>query len=158
MSATQTDTALDAIDAQLLRLLQADGRISLTKLAESVGLAPATVHERVARLKREGVILGYEAVLSPALERGLLVFAEVKIDPNTVSVQRALKAALQEHDEVLECHEVRGAFDLLIKARVPDMQGLREFVTHIVWRLPGVQAVRSYAVIEEVKNTARIPL
>src|SRR3569833_3514174 len=86
---------IDAADAQLLRLLQADGRISITRLAEAVGLAPATVHERVARLKRDGVILGYEAVLNPAkLNSGLLVFAEIRVADATPGLNRALKAAV----------------------------------------------------------------
>jgi Lrp/AsnC family leucine-responsive transcriptional regulator len=150
---------LDSVDAKLLRLLQADGRISITRLAEEVNLAPATVHERVARLKREGYILGYEAVLNPAkLASGLLVFAEIRVADATPGTTRALKAAVQACDEVIECHEVAGGFDYLLKTRVPDMGGYREFMASVVWQLPGVREVRAYAVIDEVKNTARIPV
>ena len=59
-------TALDKIDARILRALQADGRISNLKLAEAVHLSPTAVLERVKRLTRDGVILGYEARLNPA--------------------------------------------------------------------------------------------
>lgn len=150
---------IDAVDACLLRLLQADGRISITRLAEEVGLAPATVHERIARLKREGVILGYEAVLNPAkLASGLLVFAEIRVSESAPGVARALKAAVQACEEVIECHEVAGNFDYLIKSRVPDMHGYRHFVASVVWALPGVREVRTYAVIDEVKHSARIPV
>jgi len=159
MAAASAFELLDSIDARLLRLLQADGRISITKLAEEVGLAPATVHERVARLKREGYILGYEAVLNPAkLSSGLLVFAEIRVSDSTPCTSRALKAAVQACEEVIECHEVAGSFDYLLKTRVPDMSGYREFMASVVWRLPGVREVRAYAVIDEVKNTARIPV
>lgn len=151
--------ALDPVDEQLLRLLQADGRMSITRLAEEVCLAPATVHERVARLRREGFILGYEAVLNPAkLSSGLLVFAEVRVADTTAGMGRALKAAVQACDEVIECHEVQGAFDYLLKTRVTDMNEYRSFVASVVWSLPGVREVRAYVVIDEVKNTARIPL
>ena len=159
MATPSMSERVDAIDAHLLRLLQADGRISITKLAEEVGLAPATVHERVARLKRDGVILGYEAVLNPAkLASGLLVFAEIRIADSNAHTGRALKAAVQACDEVIECHEIAGNFDYLIKTRVADMHGYRDFVASKVWSLPGVREVRTYAVIDEVKNTARIPL
>ena len=150
------DGRLDTVDTQLLRLLQEDGRISIARLAEHVGLASATVHERIARLKREGVILGYEAVLDPSLASGLLVFAEVRV--TTPGIGSALKAAVRACTDVLECHEVAGSFDFLIKTRVPDMEGFRRFMTSVVWSLPGVRDVRSYAVIDEVKNTARIPV
>jgi Lrp/AsnC family leucine-responsive transcriptional regulator len=151
--------ALDAVDAELLRMLQADGRASTTRMAEAVGLAPATVHERVARLRRQGYILGYEAVLNPAkFGSGLLVFAELRVAEATPALNRALRVALQACDEVIECHEVAGHFDYLLKTRVPDMRGLREFVASVVWSLPGVREVRTYAVIDEVKNTACIPV
>ncbi|MED5620569.1 Lrp/AsnC ligand binding domain-containing protein [Ideonella sp. BN130291] len=154
-----SDAPVDPIDAQLLRLLQEDGRMSTTRLAESVGLAPATVHERVARLKREGFILGYEAVLNSAkLSSGMLVFAEVRVADSPPGVGHALKAAVRACTEVVECHEVTGNFDYLIKTRVADMHGYRDFVASVVWTLPGVKDVRAYAVIDEVKNTARIPL
>jgi DNA-binding Lrp family transcriptional regulator len=57
---------LDRIDLRILRVLQADGRITNLKLAEQVHLSPTAVHERVKRLQREGYILGYEARLNPA--------------------------------------------------------------------------------------------
>jgi Lrp/AsnC family leucine-responsive transcriptional regulator len=151
--------ALDAVDAELLRMLQADGRAGTTRMAEAVGLAPATVHERVARLRRQGYILGYEAVLNPAkFDSGLLAFAELRVTDASPALTRALRAALQACEQVIECHEVAGHFDYLLKTRVPDMHGLRDFVASVVWRLPGVREVRTYAVIDEVKNTACIPV
>lgn len=156
---SSSEHGLDPIDAQLLRMLQADGRVSTTGMAEAVGLAPATVHERVARLRREGYILGYEAVLNPAkLGSGLLVFAEIRVADANAAVHQAWRAAVQARDEVIECHEVAGHFDYLLKTRVPDMHGYRDFVAEVVWKLPGVREVRTYAVIDEVKNTARIPV
>jgi len=151
--------AVDAIDAQLLRLLQADGRISNMRLAEAVGLSPAAVHERVRRLTREGFILGYQAVLNAAkLGTGLLVYAEVRVEGPGPGVVEAFKAAVHVRDEILECHEVAGSFDYLIKTRVPDMRAYRDLVAAVVWALPGVRDVRTYPVMEEVKSTARIAL
>ena len=151
--------ALDATDVQLLRLLQDDGRLSIARLADAVGLAPATVHERLARLKRDDVILGYEAVLNPAkLGSALLVFAEIRMSGSAPGIALALKAAVNACDEVVECHQLSGSFDYLIKVRVPDMQAYRRLVAEVLWKLPGVHEVRAYAVIDEVKNSAGIPL
>ncbi|NRF70248.1 Lrp/AsnC ligand binding domain-containing protein [Aquincola sp. S2] len=150
---------VDAIDAQLLRLLQDDGRIAITRLGEVVGLSPAATHDRVARLKREGYILGYEAVLNAEkLTSGLLVFAEISVNDPAPGIGRALKAAMQVRHEVIECHEVDGRFDYLLKTRVADMYAYRDFVASVVWKLPGVREVRTYAVIDEIKNTSRIPV
>jgi Lrp/AsnC family leucine-responsive transcriptional regulator len=60
--------------------------------------------------------------------------------------------------EILECHLVAGGFDYLIKTRVADMQAYREFVGSVIWALPGVRETRTYAVMEEVKNTTMLPI
>ena len=148
---------LDKIDQRILRVLQADGRISNLKLAEAVHLSPTAVLERVKRLHREGYILGYEAKLNPArLGAGLLVFVEVLLDRTVHDVMDNFKAAVQVRDEILECHLVAGGFDYLLKTRVADMAAYREFIGSVIWTLPGVRETRTYAVMEEVKNTTRI--
>ena len=150
---------LDAIDARILRVLQSDGRISNLKLAESVHLSATAVLERVKRLTREGYILGYEAKLNPEkLGAGLLVFIEILLDRTVHDVMDSFKAAVQARPEILECHLVAGGFDYLLKTRVASMQAYREFVGSVIWTLPGVRETRTYAVMEEVKNTTALPL
>lgn len=152
------DANLDEVDVRLLRLLQDDGRMPNARMAETVGLSPAATYERVRRLTREGFILGYEAVLNPEqFGGGMLAFAEVRVEAPGRAVIEAFKAAMQVHGEILECHQVAGSFDYLIKARVADMRAYSDLVTSVVWTLPGVRDVRTYVVIEEVKSTSRIP-
>jgi Lrp/AsnC family leucine-responsive transcriptional regulator len=152
-----TPVTLDAIDTRLLRLLQQDGRISNLKLAEAVHLSPTAVLERVRRLSREGVILGYEARLDPAkLGAGMLVFVEILLDRTVHDVMDSFRAAVQVRSEILECHLVAGGFDYLLKVRVADMTAYRVFLGNVMWNLPGVRETRTYAVMEEVKNTAYI--
>ena len=156
---TADNLNLDKIDARILRALQADGRVSNLKLAESVHLSPTAVLERVKRLTRDGFILGYEARLNPdKLGAGLLVFIEVVLDRTTHDAMSIFKAAVQVRPEILECHLVAGGFDYLIKTRVADMQAYREFVGSVIWALPGVRETRTYAVMEEVKSTTMLPI
>ncbi|PPE66757.1 Lrp/AsnC ligand binding domain-containing protein [Caldimonas caldifontis] len=151
--------SLDKIDRKILRILQEDGRIANLKLAEAVHLSPTAVLERVKRLTRDGYILGYEARLNPhLLGAGMMVFVEVVLDRTTPDVMNAFKAAVQTRPEILECHLVAGGFDYLIKTRVADMQAYRELIGTVVWSLPGVRETHTYAVMEEVKNTARLPI
>ena len=153
------DRSLDKIDLRILRVLQKDGRISNQKLAEEVHLSPTAVLERVKRLSRESFILGYEARLNPAkLGAGLLVFVEVLLDRTVHDVMDNFKAAVQVRPEILEAHLVAGGFDYLLKTRVADMTAYREFIGSVIWTLPGVRETRTYAVMEEVKNTTQIPL
>jgi Lrp/AsnC family leucine-responsive transcriptional regulator len=154
-----TAASLDAIDVRILRLLQQDGRISNLKLAESVHLSPTAVLERVKRLTRDQVILGYEARLDPAkLGAGMLVFVEILLDRTVPDVMENFKAAVQVRPEILECHLVAGGFDYLLKVRVADMAAYRGFLGSVVWTLPGVRETRTYAVMEEVKSTSAIPV
>jgi len=155
-----TDDAakLDKIDERILRVLQADGRISNLKLAEAVHLSPTAVLERVKRLTRDGFILGYEARLNPAkLGAAMLVFIEVHLDRTVQDVMDTFKGAVQARPEILECHLVAGGFDYLLKTRVRDMGAYREFIGSVIWTLPGVRETRTYAVMEEVKSTNALP-
>ena len=150
---------LDDVDRRLLRILQSDGRITNLKLAAAVGLSSAGTHERVRRLVRDGAILGFGARLNPALlQAGLLVFAEVRLADMSNAVSAAFKAAVQLRPEILECHEVAGGFDYLLKTRVAHMGAYRDLVAAVAWCLPGVRDVRTYAVMEELKNTSALPL
>mgnify|MGYP003383666114 CR=1 FL=1 len=151
--------ALDRIDLRILECLQQDGRISNLKLAESVSLSPTAVLARVQRLAKDGYILGYEARLNPLkLGRGMMVFVEVLLDKTTPNIFDAFKAAVQVRPEIMECHMVAGGFDYLLKTRMADMSAYREFAGTVLWQLPGVRETRTYAVMEEVKSTTRLPL
>ncbi len=156
---TDAYTDLDRIDLKILDALQLDGRISNLKLAETVALSPTAVLARVQRLTKDGFILGYEARLNPLkLGAGLMVFVEVLLDRTTPNVFDAFKAAAQVRPEIMECHMVAGGFDYLLKTRIPDMNAYREFAGSVLWQLPGVRETRTYAVMEEVKNSTRLPL
>ncbi len=151
------EKGLDKTDLRILRVLQRDGRISNLKLAEEVHLSPTAVLERVKRLAREQYILGYEARLNPTkLGAGLMVFVEVLLDRTVHDVMDAFRAAVQVRPEILECHLVAGGFDYLLKTRVADMAAYRTFVGEVIWALPGVRETRTYAVMEEVKNTTAL--
>ena len=152
-------TPLDRIDRRILQALQEDGRMANLKLAESVGLSPTAVLARVQRLTRDGYILGFEARLNPLLlDAGMLVFVEVLLDRSSPNVFEQFKAAVQVRPEIMECHMVAGGFDYLLKTRTADMNAYREFAGRVLWQLPGVRETRTYAVMEEVKHTTRLPL
>lgn len=150
---------LDRTDRRILQQLQEDGRISNLKLAEAVSLSPTAVLARVQRLTRDGFIEGYEARLNPRLLGiNMLVFVEVLLDRTTPSVFEEFRAAVQVHPQVLECHLVAGGFDYLLKTRVANMDAYRQFAGNVLWQLPGVRETRTYAVMEEVKSTTRLPI
>jgi Lrp/AsnC family leucine-responsive transcriptional regulator len=156
---SDTSHELDRIDLRILDALQRDGRQANLKLAEAVGLSPTAVLARVQRLTREGYILGYEARLNPLkLGNAMMVFVEVVLDRTTPNVFEQFSAAVQVRDEIMECHMVAGGFDYLLKTRMNDMAAYREFAGTVLWQLPGVRETRTYAVMEEVKNSTHLKL
>jgi Lrp/AsnC family leucine-responsive transcriptional regulator len=154
-----SEIPIDRIDRRILSILQADGRITTTDLAERVGLSATAVSERLKRLTRDGFVRGYGARLDPQkLGRGLLVFVEVMLDRTSPDVFDAFAAAVTRAPEVMECHMVAGGFDYLIKSRVRDMAAYRHFLADVILALPGVRETRTYAVMEEVKATDMLPI
>jgi len=151
----QTPTPpLDDLDRRILRVLQADGRITNQDLAAQVGLSPAACHDRFRRLRERGYILGFAALLDPEkVDRALLIFVEIQLDRTTADTFEKFAATVRRTPEILECHMVAGGFDYLIKARVSDMAAYRSFLGETLVNLPGVRETRTYAVLEEVKNT-----
>ncbi len=150
---------LDRLDRKILAVLQDDGRITVSDLAERIGLSATATAERMRRLIRDGTILGFRAELDPVrLGRGLLVFVEVLLDRTSPDVFEAFARQVKRAGEVLECHLVAGGFDYLIKARVRDMTAYRRFLAEVILPLPGVRETRTYAVMEEIKATQALPL
>ncbi len=151
--------ALDDTDRRLLRVLQAEGRITNAELAKRCNLSPAATFERVRRLRERGVIMGYAAILDATqVDLSLMIFVEVLLDRTTGDVFETFAAAIRRAPEVLECHMVAGGFDYLIKARVKDMAAYRAFLGDVLIAMPGVRETRTYAVLEEVKATVELPI
>mgnify|MGYP003337891715 CR=1 FL=1 len=149
----------DAADLRILRLLQGDGRITNQALAAQAGLSPAACLERVKRLRKSGLIKGFAAILdADRLGCGLVVFIEVLLDRTTDDVFAAFAEHVRRIDAVVECHMVAGGFDYLLKVRVSDMAAYRAFLGDILSSIPGVRETRTYVVLEQVKDTTRIPI
>ena len=151
--------SIDETDRRLLRVLQVDGRISNLELAERCNLSPSACSDRVRRLRENGFITGYAAMVDPEkVGRALLIFVEVLLDRTTKDVFDDFAAAARRAPDILECHMVAGGFDYLIKARVRDMNAYRTFLGDVLVDMPGVRETRTYAVLEEVKNSGVVPV
>ncbi len=150
---------LDRTDRMILEILQKDGRIAISELASKINLSTTPCSERVKRLERDGVIMGYYARLSPELlERNLLVFLEIKLSAKSGDVFDQVARDLVEIPEVMECHLISGEFDYLVKARLKEMSAYRKLLGDLLKKLPSSASSHSYIVMEEVKETLYITL
>jgi Lrp/AsnC family transcriptional regulator, leucine-responsive regulatory protein len=156
-SVNALERSLDRVDRKILRLLQQDGRTSVSQLAREVHLSVTPTLERVRKLEVAGYIEGYFARLSARrLGLGLLAYVEVLLDRTTRDAFERFKASMLSYEEVMECHMVAGGFDYLLKVRVADMESYRTFLGDNIASLPGVQQTHTYFVMEEVKSTHAI--
>lgn len=151
--------SLDRTDRRILDILQREGRIAITELAQRVGLSTSPCSERVKRLEKTGVITGYHARVSPeAVGKTLLVFVEIKLSAKSGEVFDKVRQELLHVPDVLECFLVSGSFDYLVKARLGGMREYRRLLGDILKKLPVPAESHSYVVMEEVKETLALPV
>ena len=148
----------DQIDLKLLRLLQGNGRLSNAELAEMVAVSPATCHRRTQRLFDQGLISQVRAMVAPRkVGRGALVMVGVVLDRSTPESFAAFEGAVLAMKDVLDCNLVAGDFDYLLKIRVRDIADFNKLHGQKLIALPGVRQTRTFFVMKEVKENARLP-
>lgn len=150
---------LDRIDRKILDILQREGRLPMTELAERIGLSTSPCTERVRRMERAGVIRGYHARVDPAaVGRQLLVFVQLTLSSKSAEVFEQMRRELLHEPRVLECHLVSGSFDYLIKARLTAMSEYRDLLGQILRKVPVPAQSNSYVVMEEIKEVLTLPV
>ena len=146
-------TKIDPTNDKILRALSRDGRISNLQLAEQVGLSPSACLHRVQELERSGVIKGYRARLDPAQTgRAYVVYVAVGLAEHTKAAQEGFEKAMQQADQVVECHNVAGAFEYMLRVEVADLPAYKAFHTDILGTVPHVRAITSYMVMGTPKD------
>ncbi|MDT9599180.1 Lrp/AsnC family transcriptional regulator [Sphingosinicella rhizophila] len=149
------NAALSPSDLKILRILQADGRISNVDLARKVNMSQATCFRKTQRLFDEGYIKEVRAELDPQkLSRAALIFVGVVLDRSTPESFAAFEAAILEIPMVLDCHLVAGDFDYFLKIRVEDMAAFNRLHGNKLIALPSVRQTRTFFVMREVIDNA----
>ena len=150
---------IDAIDRDILRILQRDGRITNTALAEKLGLTTTPTAQRVRKLEEAGVIRGYVALVDrTAVDRGTMVWVQVTLrEPDLKRHTRFIKA-VTAFPEVIEMHHVAGVEDFVLKVIVRDIAEYEEWVLKKLIQVPGIGTVHSTFVLSTSKSESGIPI
>lgn len=151
--------SLDRTDHALLRLLQQQGRLSNTELAEHVHLSPSATLRRVQRLEATGVIAGYAARLDArALGLGLAAFVRVQLAAHTGDAIEHFVQTVRDADEVVACHALTGDMDYLLEIHVADLEHFSRFLLDRLLNDAGVADVNSSFVLRTVKASGALKL
>lgn len=150
---------LDDVDQRILAELQADARIANAELARRIALSPPATLQRVRRLEELGLILGYHARLSPARAGfGLIAYVMVDLELHQERPIEQFRKAMRVIPEVLECHNVSGDYDFLLKVVARDMQHYETIAREKLSRARGVGKIHTCFVLATSKDTSSLPL
>jgi Lrp/AsnC family leucine-responsive transcriptional regulator len=150
---------LDAIDRKILKLLQADGRLSNVDLAAKVHLSPPQCMRRVRALEDCGAIRGYRAMVdAEQIGMGVTAYVNLNIHGDSKNRVRDIERLISSFPQIVECYAVSGDFDYLLRVSAPDLRSLGAFLTDQLQASPGVMGVRSMIVLEEIKASSPLPL
>lgn len=146
----------DRADRQMLRELQLDGSLTHEEVAERIHLSSSICSRRRHRLEREGIITGYVALVDPAkVGCSETIFVEIRLSTNSYDDIRAFEEAVRRVDEVMDCWEVAGHLDYLLRVVVADTKHFQRVRDEQLLQLPGVaHADTSFALRTVVRKTA----
>lgn len=150
---------LDQTDIAILRILQENAAITNKELAAKVNLSSTPVFERVKRLKDQGYIKKYVAILdTEKLDCSFIAFCYIKLKQHTYENADRFMTAVQLLDEVGECYNISGDYDFLLKVFVSSMKEYQKFVLRILGELDCIGGLNSSFVMGEVKNSYSVPV
>ena len=149
----KNDSPLDQIDQAILDIVMVDGRISVTKLANKVGLSKTPCMVRLKRLQKEGFITGFRAVVDQArLGRSNVAFVELKMNDTRESALKAFNTAVRNIPEIEMCHMIAGAFDYLLKVRTRNIEDYRMVLGEKISALPQVGSTSTHVSIQAIQE------
>ncbi|MFT7465941.1 MAG: Lrp/AsnC family leucine-responsive transcriptional regulator [Brevundimonas sp.] len=147
--------SIDNFDHKILKLLQGDGRMTITELSNKIGLSKTPCLKRIKKLEAAGYIKGYTAIIDHELiKNNHIAFVQIKMDDTKTNALNAFNRAIKEIPEVEQCHMIASNFDYLLKVRTENMESYRKVLGEKISSLPNVQHSSTFVVMEEIVSSA----
>ena len=145
-------TELTEQDRRLLRLLQADGRMTNQQLADTTGMSVSACWRRVRALEESGIIRRYSALLDATRSGlGFSAIVHVSLTRQTSDHVETFVREIVRRPEVLECLATTGEADYHLRVVCEDLEAYNDFLENFLFRLPGIAHVRTNLVLREIK-------
>ncbi len=150
---------LDETDLQILALLQKDASLTNKEISFQLHKSVAAVHERIRRLKQNGVIKRVVAILDrKKINKSLIAFSHVLLNDHTANTLNQFEEQVAKFPEVMECFQMTGTFDFILRIATSDMDAYHDFYRNKLATLPNISTVQSFFVLSETKSDTSYPL
>jgi Lrp/AsnC family leucine-responsive transcriptional regulator len=150
---------IDATDLAILNQLQNNSNINIKELASKINLTPTPVYERIKRLERDGYIMKYVALLDKQkLKKGMTVFCNVRLKEHAKNVGANFVKDIVALPEIIECYNIAGDYDFMLKILVADMANYQDFVMHKLSTIENIGNTNSIFVMGEIKHSTALPI
>jgi len=149
-----TPLILDAKDMAILRILQLNARATVKEISEKIHLSTTPVHERIKRMEENGVIKQYATLVDHGrVKKGLMVICYVSLKQHNKNAGAKFIKLIQEMNEVIECYNISGEFDFMLKVVAENMDGYYDFHVNKLSQSDNIGQVQSVFVMGIIKQT-----
>lgn len=149
---------MDKFDRKILACLQADASLSISEIAQRVGLSATPCWRRIQKLEEAGVVTRRVALLDPdKLNVGVTVFVSVRTSEHDMDWLESFARGVAEIPEVMELYRMSGEVDYLLRIQVPDIAAYDAVYKRLI-SLARLQDVSSSFAMERIKSTTELPL
>ncbi|WDF56943.1 Lrp/AsnC family transcriptional regulator [Mucilaginibacter sp. KACC 22063] len=150
---------LDETDIRILQLLQQNARLTNKEIGEKLNKTATPIYERIKRLQEQGYIKGYIAVLDhKKIGFGMMAFTQVHIRNHSHENLSHFVDDIIKFDEVLECYQMSGEYDYLLKVAIKDLEAYHDFLMNKLFKVVPLGSVQTTFVLKEAKRDAGFPL
>ncbi|WP_061016312.1 Lrp/AsnC family transcriptional regulator [Vibrio splendidus] len=144
---------MDRFDERILQELKLDGRISNIELSERIGLSASATLRRVQDLERKGIIQGYRAVLDNSLMGvGFIAYVSIGLSSHKKAAQLEFEEHVAMEKEVVECHNITGANEYLLRVETKDLPSYKKFHADVLGECAQVQSITTMVVMDTPKD------
>jgi len=148
---------VDEKDRAILQLLQDNAKLTVREIAQQVHLSPTPVHERIKRMEDSGVIRQYAALVDHSkVKKGLMVICYVSLKEHNKRSGAKFIKTMNELREVIECYNISGEFDFMLKVAVENMDAYYDFHVNKLSQLENIGQVQSTFVMSIIKQTHQL--
>ncbi|KLV05121.1 AsnC family transcriptional regulator [Photobacterium aquae] len=144
---------MDRFDERILCELKSNGKLTNVELADRVGLSPSATLRRVQELERQNVLVGYRAVLNKQkIGIGFIAYVAVGLSNHSRKSQQEFEIAISAAQAVVECHNITGTSEYLLRVETHDLPAYKRFHAEILGESPHVSSITTMVVMDSVKD------